>query len=59
MSVRCLLGIFFVIEYPTGIYTKEFTVPAQSGKETAFVRVAFTTLKGGEIYYQNAKLDKK
>lgn len=40
-------------------YTKVFTVPAQSGKEVAFVRVAFLTVKGGDIYYQNAKLDKK
>ena len=40
-------------------YTKAFTVPAQSGKEVAFVRVAFLTVKGGDIYYQNAKLDKK
>ena len=24
MSVRCLLGIFFVVEYPAGIHAKEF-----------------------------------
>lgn len=54
-----LKSVVFKVSKEMVKYTKEFTVPAQSGKETAFVRVAFTTLKGGEIYYQNAKLDKK
>ena len=40
-------------------YTKAFTIPSKPGKEPAFIRVAFLTLKGGDIYFQNAKLDKK
>ena len=40
-------------------YTKEFTIPAKPGKEVAFIRVAFLTVKGGDIYFQKATLDKK
>ena len=40
-------------------YTKEFTIEAPKGKEVGFIRVAFTTVKGGDICFQNAKLDKK
>ena len=40
-------------------FTKVFTVAGKPGKEAAFIRVAFVTIKGGDLYFQKAVLDKK